>query len=208
MSVRVYVEGGGNKATDSDCKRAFRTLLSEAGFRGRLPRVFPSGSRNDAFDDFQTALRSRTGNDYPILLVDSEDPVVDANQPDADSSGAWRHLSERDKWTRPTGAEDDQAQLMVTAMETWLLADRQALAAYFPNMNAGALPPDTELEDRRREDVLRALENAARPSSKGGYAKGRDSFALLGQANPDTLSSRLPHFRRFIETLEAHLPPE
>ena len=202
MSVRVYVEGGGNKATDSDCKRAFRTLLTKAGFAGRLPTVLPCGSRNDAFDDFRIALRSSTAEDYPILLVDSEDPVADANQPDANPSGAWRHLAQRDGWTRPDSAADDQAQLMVTAMETWLLADRQSLTTYFPGMNTNALLPDTALEDRPRDDVRRALDNAARPSSKGGYAKGRDAFALLAQADPAALGSRLPHFRRFVAALE------
>ena len=202
MSVHIYVEGGGNGHTDRACRKAFQTLLTKAGFRGRLPRVSPCGSRNEAFDDFLTALSSSTRDDYPILLVDSEDPVKDANRPDADSSGAWRHLAQRDGWVRPDGVADDQAQLMVTAMETWLLADRQILAAYFPGMNANALPPDTELEDRRREDVLRALDNAVRPSSKGGYAKGRDAFVLLAQADPATLGSRLPHFRRFVVALE------
>ena len=203
----MYVEGGGNKATDSDCRRAFRALLTEAGFRGRLPRVSPCGPRKEAFDDFRTALNNSTGDDYPILLVDSEDPVAEANYPNADPSGAWKHLTERDGWTRPDRAEDHQAQLMVTSMETWLLADRQAIAAHFPNMNTNILPPDTELEDRRRQDMLRILQDATRPSSKGEYSKGRDSFALLAQVNPDSLKNRLPHFRRFMETLEAHLPP-
>ena len=203
----MYVEGGGDRTElKAKCREGFRKLIAKAGFENRMPRVVACGSRSAAFDRFRTVLQST--DDHPILLVDSEDPVADANQPDASPSGAWQHLFERDNWARPDGAGDDQAQLMVTAMETWLLADRQALAAYFPNMNANALPSDTGLEDRRREDVLQALENAARPSSKGGYSKGRDSFALLAQANPDALSSRLPHFRRFIETLEAHLPPE
>ena len=203
----MYVEGGSNKATNSDCRKAFQALLTEAGFSGRLPRVSPCGSRNEAFDDFLTALSNRTGDDHPLLLVDSEDPVENANQPGVDSSGAWRHLTVRDGWARPDGAEDHQAQLMVTSMETWLLADRQCLAVYFPNMNMNALPADTELEDRRRQDVLRALENATRPSRKGEYSKGRDSFALLAQVNPGALSSRLSHFRRFLETLDAHLSP-
>ena len=206
MSVRVYVEGGGDRAElKSRCREGFAKLLAKAGFAGRLPRVVACGSRNAAFDSFRTALRSTS--DYPILLVDSEDTVRDANLPDADPSGAWRHLSERDGWTRPDGAEDHQAQLMVTSMETWLLADRQALVAYFPNMNTRALPPDTELENRRRQEVLSALENAARPSTKGNYSKARDSFAVLAQANPDALKNRLPHFRRLLETLETHLSP-
>ena len=49
-------------------------------------------------------------------------------------------------------------------------------------------------------DVTRG--DAARPSSKGGYAKGRDAFALLAQADPAALGNRLPHFRRFVDTLE------
>ena len=204
MSVTVYVEGGGDRTElKARCREGFSKLIAKSGFAGRMPRVVACGSRDAAFDRFGTGLQSR--DDYPILLVDSEDPVADANQPDANPSGAWRHLAERDGWVRPNGAEDDQAQLMVTSMETWLVADRQALAAYFPNMNTSALPPDIAPEDRRRQDVLRDLENATRPSSKGGYSKGRDSFALLTQANPDALKDRLPHFRRFVETLEARL---
>ena len=171
-----------------------------------MPRIVACGSRNDAFDRFQTAFLSRTGDDYPILLVDSEDPVAGAKQP-ANSSGAWRHLTERDGWTRPDGAENDQAQLMVTTMETWLLADRTALLAYFPGMNPNALLPDTEQEDRRKEDVLPALTNATRPSSRGAYNKGRDSFELLAQVDPSVLRSKLPHFRRFVDTLNARTSP-
>ena len=42
---------------------------------------------------------------------------------------------------------------------------------------------------------------------KGYYRKGRDSFGLLGKVEPEKLKTRLPHFRRFVETLEERLPP-
>ena len=96
---------------------------------------------------------------------------------------------------------------MVTTMETWLLADRQTLINYFPDMNANALPPDTDLENRRKLDVADALKKATRPSSNGPYHKGNHSFDLLGKVQPEELKTRLPHFRRFVETLEAKLPP-
>ena len=206
MSVTVYVEGGGDSAQlKAQCRKGFRELLDKAGFGGRLPRVVPCGSRNQAFRNFERALRDGVG--YPILLVDSEDPVAEADRSDANPSGAWRHLSRRDDWTRPSGAEDDQAQLMVTTMETWLLADRQALIAYFPAMNASALPPDADdLESRRKPDVTVALRNATQSSSKGRYHKGKHSFDLLGKVQPEELKRRLPHFRRFVETLGARLP--
>lgn len=211
MSVTVYVEGGGDRAQlKAQCRRGFQKLLDKAGFGGRLPRVVACGSRNDAFRDFKIALRERVerkDDEYPILLVDSEDLLAEADRTDINPSGAWRHLSRRDDWTRPSGAEDDQAQLMVTTMETWLLADRQTLIAYFPAMSASALPPDADLESRRKKEVSAALRNATQSSSKGPYHKGNHSFDLLGRIVPEELKSRLPHFRRFVETLKARLPP-
>ena len=203
MSVTVYVEGGGDSAElKAQCRKSFQKLLDNAGFGGRLPKVVPCGPRNRAFSSFQRALRN--GDGYPILLVDSEDPVADADRPDVDPSGAWRHLAKRDDWARSSDARDDQAQLMVTTMETWLLADRRTLITYFPNMNANALPPDADLENRRKPDV--ALRKATQSSSKGRYHKGNHSFDLLGKIEPEKLKIKLPHFRRFVETLEAKLP--
>ena len=205
MSVTVYVEGGGDSAElKGQCRKGFQKLLANAGFGGRLPRVVACGPRNRTFRNFERALRN--GDGYPILLVDSEDPVAEIDRSDANPSGAWRHLSRRDDWTRPSGAKDDQAQLMVTTMETWLLADRQTLIAYFPAMSASALPPDADLESRRKPDVTVALRNATQSSSKGRYHKGNHSFDLLGRIAPEELKSRLPHFRRFVETLDARLP--
>ena len=218
MSVTVYVEGGGDSAElKGQCRKGFRALLAKAGFGGRPHRVVACGSRNDAFRDFKIALRKRVerkDDEYPILLVDSEDPVADDNQPDANPSGAWRHLSgPPDHWTRPSGAKDDQAQLMVTTMETWLLADRQALIDYFfPAMSgsaisASALLLDADLESYRKKKVVDTLRNTTQPSSKGRYHKGNHSFDLLGKIEPKELKSRLPHFRHFIKTLDARLPP-
>ena len=204
MSVTVYVEGGGDRAElKRQCRKGFQELMANAGFGGRLPRVVACGPRDSAFRSFERALRS--GDGYPILLVDSEDLVADADRSDANPAGAWRHLGRRDGWTRPSGSKDDQAQLMVTTMETWLLADRQTLIAYFA-MSANALPPDADLEGRRKQDVTDALRNATQSSSKGRYHKGNHSFDLLGRVQPEELKSRLPHFRHFVETLQKRLP--
>ena len=219
MSVTVYVEGGGDRAQlQAQCRKGFQELLEKAKFGDRLPRVVACGARNDAFRDFKTALRKRVereDDEYPILLVDSEYPVADDNQPDANPSGAWRHHSgPPDHWTRPSCAEDDQAQLMVTTMETWLLADKQTLIAYFfPTsmngnaMNASALLPDSDLESRRKKKLSDALRNATQSSSEDRYRKGKHSFDLLGRIRPKELKSKLPHFRRFVETLDVRLPP-
>lgn len=211
MSVTVYVEGGGRRAElNKQCRQGFRKLLIKAGFGGRLPRVVPCGSRERAFRSFSNALHeSGRSGEYPILLVDSEDVVADANLPGANSSGAWTHLARRGGWGRPAGAQDDQAQLMVATMETWLLADRRKFVAYFPGINRNALPADSDLESRSKEDVAEALRNATQPSSKGRYHKGNKgnhSFELLGEVDPAVLRRRLPHFRRFMDEIgRAHV---
>ena len=207
MSVKVYVEGGGRAELNEQCRLGFQKLLIKAGFGGRLPRVVSCGSRERAFRSFSNALHeSGRSGEYPILLVDSEDIVADANLPGANPSGAWTHLSRSDGWERPAGVEDDQAQLMVTTMETWLLADRQRFIAYFPGINRNALPADSDLESRSKQDVADALGNATQSSSKGPYHKGNHSFDLLGEVNPAELRRRLPHFLRFVEALESRLP--
>ena len=203
MSVRLYVEGGGSRAElKSKCRKGFRDLLCRAGFAGRLPKVVACGPRDTAFNGFKSAISRLSG--YPILLVDSEDLVANGNRPN-NPSGAWRHLKSRDNWQRPNTAHDDQAQLMVTCMETWLLADPDALLSHFPGMNQHKLLPDVGLEGRRREDVKVALDRATSPSRKGSYNKGRDSFDLLSKVEPTKLKCKLPHFQRLINTLDNHL---
>ena len=69
-----------------------------------------------------------------------------------------------------------------------------------------ALLLDADLESYRKKKVVDTLRNTTQPSSKGRYHKGNHSFDLLGKVEPEELKSRLPHFRRFIETLDARLP--
>ena len=163
-----------------------------------MPRLIACGSRNNAYDDFRDAHENAAAADYIALLVDSEDPVADLN-------ATWRHLRQRDGWARPPGADDDQVLLMTTCMETWIVADRDTLAAHYgPCLQPSALPPTDNMESRRRDDVQRSLERATR-SCAAPYAKGPPSFAILGRLNPNTLASLLPSFRRARRILEARL---
>ena len=203
MSIMLCVEGGGDsRVLKIKCRQGFAELMINAGFGGRSPKVAACGSRNTAFKRFQTELKS--GKRFPILLVDSEDLVDGANGPD-NPSGAWRHLADRDKWQRPKAASDDQAQLMVTTMETWLVADPNAVIKHFPGMSDKKSLPSVDLESRTKKDILAALNKATSGSQKGEYKKGRDSFDLLGKLNPEELKTKLPYFRRFAKALDAIL---
>ena len=160
-----------------------------------MPQVIVSGSRESAFDMFRTALGSRKAEEFIVLLVDSEDPV-------AESSGPWLHLSTRDRWTKPDEATDENAHLMVQCMEAWFLADKDNLAAYFGHgFNRNALPGRPKIEDVAKEDVLQGLKNATRQCKKGEYGKGRHSFDILERIDPAQVTIASPHADRLIQTM-------
>ena len=199
MSTQLYVEGGGDRnPTKTKCRQAFQAFLLNAGFEGRLPRIFASGGRKQAYDDFCHALGASGDDDLVVLLVDSEGSVAKDTRP-------WRHLKDRDGWDKPAGANDDHVHLMVQCMEAWFLADRAALARYFGDgFSENSLPRRTDVEEVSKQDLERGLNTATRNSRpKGTYRKGRDSFAILADLDPDKVANASPHAKRFLETLQA-----
>jgi hypothetical protein len=207
VNVKIYVEGGGDsKEQHVRCREGFRKLIDKAGFRGRMPAIVAGGGRGSTYDSFKTAAATSDQATYPMLLVDSEDSLQDEDTA-PDTAAAWAHLKSRDHWDCPAGVQNDQAQLMVTCMETWIMADREALRTVFGvSLRTNALLPQNDLETRTRQDVHNALEQATRDCGRDkAYRKGSRSFQVLAQLNPETLSQYLPYFRRFITTLEHHL---
>lgn len=204
VKVRLYVEGGGDsRALHAECRRGFRKLLEKAGFQGRMPAITACGGRNAAFDDFRAAVQAAVGHDCPMLLVDSEAPVTGRCR------SAWDHLHRQDGWERPARADDDQAQLMVQCMETWCVADRGALRRVFGAcLQESALPALKDLEQRAKDDIQQALEHATRECGHGrSYSKGRRSFQVVAELNPNELKARLPHFAELCSALSKRLSP-
>ncbi|MGB6868083.1 MAG: DUF4276 family protein, partial [Acidobacteriaceae bacterium] len=112
MSVRIYVEGGFEGITKTNCRKAFRIFFEKCVPRGSF-QVIASGDRAKSYADFCTALAQHP-DDYIVLLVDSEEVVL---------TDPWKHLANRvgDGWRQPAGTTDDQVQLMVQVMESWFL---------------------------------------------------------------------------------------
>ena len=198
MSIKVYVEGGGDSnQLRRQCRDGFREFFDKAGLKGRMPKVIPCGSREKTYDRFCTAINDAEAGSFIVLLVDSEAAVTASDSP-------WEHLKKRDNWTQPSAAADDSAQLMVQCMEAWFVADRQSLGVYFgKDFNAAALPARDDVEAIAKDDLERTLKQATRPCSKGKgtYRKGRHSFDLLGCLDPSKVMESSPHARRLVETL-------
>ncbi len=198
MNVKAYVEGGGDtNALKTKCRQGFSEFFRKAGLAGRMPRIVASGSRRNAYEDFCTALKKAAADQFIVLLVDSEDAV-------ATGAGSWAHFKNRDGWDKPAAADDSNAHLMVRCMEAWFVADRDALAEFFGNgFNAGALPARNDVENITKPDLYAALENATRSCRKGHYGKGRHSFDILAQLNPERVMAASPHARCLVGMLMA-----
>jgi len=199
VSAFLYVEGSkkgaDSRGMDIRCRAAFHKLLDGCGLRIR-PRIVPCGSRGDAFKAFRSAMKQGKG-EYVGLLVDSEDPVQNIDQ-------TWSHLRARDQWEKPAGADDENALLMTTCMETWIVSDRAALKEHYGHaLQENALPPLHDLEKRDRHDVHDKLAHATRNCSKP-YAKGKRSFDVLEKVKPTALSL-LPSFHRMVRILREKL---
>ena len=193
MSVNLYVEGGGEGKLKSRCRKAFSTFIKNAGLGGRMPKIIPCGRRDRAYAKFKAA---HVRNKETALLVDAEAPVGNAKP--------WQHLKNRDGWDRPMGATDDQCHLMVEVMESWFLADRGALAAFYgQRFREQALPQNPNIEQVTKQDVLGSLESATRNTTKGSYSKGKHSFEILGNLDPARVMDVSNHAKRFIDVLQA-----
>jgi hypothetical protein len=193
-AIHIYVEGGGpTKRTQSKLREGFdsfcRTLKTKAASRNISLRFIMAGSRNEAFDDFQTACLSNPDR-INLLLVDSEYAV--ALSPKA-------HLIQFDQWELST-VEENSLHLMVQCMEAWLVADPEVFAEYYGSgLNANGLPRRQNLEEEAKIDILSALKSATAKSKKGTYDKVEHASALLARVDPTKSQSRCPYCQRFFK---------
>ncbi len=201
VTAELYIEGGGDnrqqhsKALRVRFRQGWNAFFKSAGLGGRMPKVVRGGGRQQTFERFAIAIAEGHPNIVPLLLVDSEDPVKAGHS-------VWHHLQVRDGWNRPLNAGDDQAFLMVQAMETWFIADRNSLQRYFgAKFNENAFRQWPQLEAVPKATVFDALERA----TDKGYAKGKVSFALLAQINPALVEAACPHAKALLDRLRTLL---
>jgi len=187
VKIKLYIEGGGDSPLqDTLFREGWRTFLEKAGLKGKMPSTFRGGSRNDTFAAYQTAVRTKRSDELPLLLVDSEDLITGGNT-------EWQHLKSRDNWNQPAGAGDNDAFLMVCCMETWFLADREALKRFFHDCwRDNAVPQWADLEAISKEMVFEKLAPATDGCGKKSYAKGKRSFEILKAINPAKVEKKVP----------------
>lgn len=203
--VKLYVEGGGDTAAlRTACRGGFTTFITKAGVV-RRPRVVACGSRRDAYDSYCTAIAN---GEEAILLVDSEAPVAAQYQQNQPATWQpWQHLKHRpgDGWNKPEGTSDTDCHLMTQCMESWFLADRGRMNAFFgQGFKENQLPATANsVESVDKARVYESLSNATKDcKTKAQYGKGEHSFKLLAQIDPAKVTAASPWAKRFVDELK------
>lgn len=194
MTVRVYVEGGGDHRGGelaTQARQAFSTLIHEA--TGQKVAVVACGGRSQTLDAWKTRCSLHPG-DVNLLLVDSEAPVRDGEDP-------VTHLRRLEAWEFPADVPRSRVHLMTQVMETWLIADPDALARVFgKHFDKSKLTSWPQLEAVAKDALFEALKKA---TTRKPYAKGAHSFKVLAELDPARLQAACPSARRFFGTIMA-----
>jgi hypothetical protein len=198
VRIKLYIEGGGDsQLQDTLFRQGWQKFFEKAGLTGRMPATVRGGGREQTFDLFRTAVKHRRPGELPLLLVDSEEtvPAGRAN---------WQHLNLRDRWERPDGSHEHDAYLMICCMETWLLADRDALRRYFGSeWRDNAIPEWAQIESVPKERVFQALAQATQACEKKKYTKGKVSFDVLAEIDPAKVAEKCPAAGALLQTLRS-----
>lgn len=198
MDIRIYIEGGGDA---KDSKRLLRTGFDEffKDLKGlaREKRagwnVVMCGSRDETFSHFSCSIRNEPDVIH-ILLVDSEDPIT---------TTPLKHLKAREKSWSFSSVKANQCHLMVQTMESWLVADRQTIAAFYgKGFLPKSIPPTINVEMIDKDLLENVLKNATKNTRKGEYHKIKHASKLLGLIDPQTVRAAAPHCDRFFTTVE------
>jgi hypothetical protein len=182
--IAVYMEGGGDsKEGKARLRQGMAEFLRKVVSQKKPGwKVVVCGSRNDAHDAFLNANQTWP-EAFNVLLVDSEGPV---------SRPPSTHLKQRDGWNL-AGASEESIHLMIQVMETWIIADPDAVATYYDqHFIEKALPRAANLEGVEKERIYKALKHATAKTQKGEYHEIDHAAALLEKIDPAKVRRRCP----------------
>lgn len=227
--VVIYVEGGGDKATQrAELRRGFDALFrsqKEVASKEKDSLKFvPSGGRNETFKAFRNAIDQSSSAQHIALLVDSEGPVSDetvatdkseieiAKADEANAKARVQYLANRDGWNFKD-VKPSHVHLMVQCMEAWILADPQKMEEFYrKDFRRNALPQRANLEDEEKTSIYSKIAAATKVTQKGEYSDANNSkithaSKLLEMIRTDVISERCPRFKTFVRWLDEIVSP-
>ena len=191
--IQIFFEGA------PDLKTGFNVFLKPvidaARRRGIRFQLISCGPIDETVKDFMDAVQMRP-DAFNVLLVDSDRP---------DNGNLIASLKARSTWNNRIGAnvQDDQIHFMVQVMESWFLADKEALERYYGRgFRSNRLPQNSNVELVPKNDVIQGLANATRDIRNKRYHKTRHAPDLMQRLDVNKVRAVAPNCDRLFTTLE------
>ena len=180
--IWIYFEG------QTNLRPSFTEFFSElrqlASQNGKALHLFAA---KDGPRDFAKAPR-RHPNALVVLLKDSEQSFDDSVTL-CQRSGIDPKLADQVFW-------------MVESMESWFLADPDALATYYgQGFSRKAIGQTANVEAVSKSEVFNRLKSATTNTTKGEYNKVRHAPDLLAKLDPKLVQGHAEHCRSLSEAL-------
>jgi len=172
--IRIYFEGA------SELREGFRIFFGGV----RNLKLIAGGGRNQAIADFRKSFKNHP-TALNLLLIDSEGPDTGTL---FESTCRPQQIPESAKY---------QVFWMVECMESWFLADIEALGKYYRKDLRKALRGNPNVEEIPKREVFAKLKAA----TDGRYHKTRDAPHLLMAILPERVKQAAPNCRRLFDRL-------
>ena len=193
--IKIYIEGGGG-ILNSQLRKAFVSLMKRYGIRTDLFNVVASGSRTKIYKDFSKIFQ----NSLSIVLLDSEKEI-----PYNKKKCKWDFLCKNENWNKPKNATEDNLFFMAACMESWIVADEDALQEFYGRCFRSNLPRAKDLSTVTKDDIMNALEKSTKECGKEKqYNKNnkKDSFKILEKVDVAKITKRNIYAKDFFEFLK------
>lgn len=200
--IKLYVEGGGkgsNKRATIKLQQGFDAFLQElknAAHDKKISlKVIPSGNTTSTYDDFIFSVEN-SPQSFNLLLVDSDEAV-------AKGESARDFLQKKYKKWKLQKIEDRQCHLMVQIMESWFIADVDALKDFYgQDFRENSIPKNrTNVEAIEKNTVESALKNATAKTQKGEYQKIGHGAKILEKISPQKVRAAAPHCNELFKNI-------
>jgi hypothetical protein len=200
--IAIYAEGGGDTTHQkAELRQGFDGLLKAEKSHAQEKRIgwklICCGARQAAYEAFINAVE-QFPDTINVLLVDSEEPIAALSGDEKkDAATGVAHLMRHDQW-KLAKVQPTRIHLMAQCMEAWIVADPEALAAFYgQHFGKNHLPVRQNLEDEPKQNIYAKLNRATsdRNISKGQYGKIKHASQLLKLLDPLKVANRCPRFQ-------------
>ncbi len=201
--IQIYIEGGAkgqDRASSVELRKGFSTFFGELVEKAREKNIrfklIICGSTEITCKIFSQA-NEKSSNEFLVLLVDSDLPVSEDETPKS-----FLQNQEKLKKCDLRKVNENQCHLMVQVMESWFLADIDALKKHFgQDFKENKLRKNKKVEEIAKDDVLNSLKESTKDRKKGSYHKIQDGAKLLEIINSNRVREVAPNCERLFRAI-------